>query len=265
MRCNVIMASFVKKTLKKSHAALVDRLKVKAQEATATQFKSLPDARPSSTTTSVYSNNSRPWTPSSSGLATGFSSSDLTSIPPALHPGRTPAKAGPQPYQPPPNAPPAAFSSPQPQYMEGSHPGPVSNFYDQGHPPPYQQPSHPQSHPQMHTEHGHYPAQPTTKYPPPPHADVPADASTSNLHPDPLRLLRTDSVGSVYPDENDSTAWQSLKPGPSVKYREGHRDYPQMNPYSAGAGEKAQHWVTTAPAPAPMPATLNGPFIAELE
>ncbi|KAK4150919.1 hypothetical protein C8A00DRAFT_36453 [Chaetomidium leptoderma] len=31
MRCNVIMTSFVKKTLKKSHAALVDRLKIKAE------------------------------------------------------------------------------------------------------------------------------------------------------------------------------------------------------------------------------------------
>lgn len=31
MTCNVIMASFVKKTLKKSHAALVDRLKIKAE------------------------------------------------------------------------------------------------------------------------------------------------------------------------------------------------------------------------------------------
>ncbi|KAL2015022.1 hypothetical protein VTK56DRAFT_6522 [Thermocarpiscus australiensis] len=31
MRCNVIMTSFVRKTLKKSHAALVDRLKIKAQ------------------------------------------------------------------------------------------------------------------------------------------------------------------------------------------------------------------------------------------
>ncbi|KAK4126161.1 hypothetical protein N657DRAFT_642941 [Parathielavia appendiculata] len=40
MRCNVIMAGFVKKTLKKSHAALVDRLKVKAQIATsASSFK----------------------------------------------------------------------------------------------------------------------------------------------------------------------------------------------------------------------------------
>ncbi|KAK0722244.1 hypothetical protein B0T26DRAFT_611465, partial [Lasiosphaeria miniovina] len=31
MRCNMIMTGFVKKTLKKSHAALVDRLKTKAQ------------------------------------------------------------------------------------------------------------------------------------------------------------------------------------------------------------------------------------------
>ncbi|KAK4039023.1 hypothetical protein C8A01DRAFT_47418 [Parachaetomium inaequale] len=31
MRCNVIMTSFVKKTLKKSHAALVDRLRIKAE------------------------------------------------------------------------------------------------------------------------------------------------------------------------------------------------------------------------------------------
>lgn len=31
MRCNVIMTSFVKKTLKKSHAALVDRLKIQAE------------------------------------------------------------------------------------------------------------------------------------------------------------------------------------------------------------------------------------------
>ncbi|KAK4103627.1 hypothetical protein N658DRAFT_391129, partial [Parathielavia hyrcaniae] len=35
MRCNVIMTGFVKKTLKKSHAALVDRLKVKAEIAIA--------------------------------------------------------------------------------------------------------------------------------------------------------------------------------------------------------------------------------------
>lgn len=36
MRCNVIMAGFVKKTLKKSHAALVDRLKIKAEIASST-------------------------------------------------------------------------------------------------------------------------------------------------------------------------------------------------------------------------------------
>ncbi|KAL2135965.1 hypothetical protein VTI74DRAFT_6014 [Chaetomium olivicolor] len=37
LRSNVIMASFVKKTLKKSHAALVDRLKIKAQIAGASR------------------------------------------------------------------------------------------------------------------------------------------------------------------------------------------------------------------------------------
>ncbi|KAK3936396.1 hypothetical protein QBC46DRAFT_461525 [Diplogelasinospora grovesii] len=35
MKCNIVMTSFVKKTLKKSHAALVERLKVKATIATA--------------------------------------------------------------------------------------------------------------------------------------------------------------------------------------------------------------------------------------
>lgn len=40
MRCNMIMTSFVKKTLKKSHAALVDRLKIKAEIASASNNKS---------------------------------------------------------------------------------------------------------------------------------------------------------------------------------------------------------------------------------
>jgi hypothetical protein len=39
MRCNVIMTGFVKKTLKKSHAALVDRLKIKAEIASSAGSK----------------------------------------------------------------------------------------------------------------------------------------------------------------------------------------------------------------------------------
>jgi hypothetical protein len=76
-----------------------------------------------------------------------------------------------------------------------------------------------------------------------------------------------DSVSSAYPDENDHAPWQTLKTGPSVRYREGHPDYPQMNPYTGGG--KAQHSGAAAPAPVPEPTTmggtLNGPFMAELE
>jgi hypothetical protein len=38
MRCNLLMSAFVKKTLKKAHGTLVDRLKVKAQIATAAEL-----------------------------------------------------------------------------------------------------------------------------------------------------------------------------------------------------------------------------------
>ncbi|KAL2175656.1 uncharacterized protein P884DRAFT_45709 [Thermothelomyces heterothallicus CBS 202.75] len=52
MRCNVVMTGFVKKTLKKSHAALAERLKIKAEIA------------------STASSNTRSWTGSDSGSAT---------------------------------------------------------------------------------------------------------------------------------------------------------------------------------------------------
>ncbi|KAK3307026.1 uncharacterized protein B0T15DRAFT_162023 [Chaetomium strumarium] len=92
MRCNVVMTSFVKKTLKRSHAALVDRLKVKAQIASTSAgrrgsrsissqqyhhpFASAPSSRSSSvvsasSSTSVYSTDGGSlWSPTTSSVGT---------------------------------------------------------------------------------------------------------------------------------------------------------------------------------------------------
>lgn len=259
MRCNVIMASFVKKTLKKSHAALVERLKAKAQMATASNSSSRLSGPPSSSSNSTHSGNSRPWTPSTSSPSPAPSSSNVAAIPLSLHPGRGSLAIFP-PYQPSSYTTTATFQSRQSQPPGSSPPGPVGNFYRQ-------QVHRPQSQSQKLPEQSPYESPPLARNPPPPYADSQADTSNPTLYPDPLRLLRQDSVTSVYPDANGHATWQTLKSGPSVKYREGDPNYPQMNPYTPDG--EAHRLGTAAPAPAlvpaPMGGTLNGPFIAELE
>lgn len=87
------------------------------------------------------------------------------------------------------------------------------------------------------------------------------------LIPDPLRIQRRDSPTSAYPDEDgDLPPWQMLRHGPSVRYRESHPDYPQLNPYTAD--EKTESITTTAApvlVPVSMDGTLNAPWVAELE
>lgn len=111
MRCNVVMTSFVKKTLKRSHAALVERLKFKVQEAsgngsppepfklTATKTTvsetsstsgyqdtypsaSAPPSRPgsaASSTSSYSAHSSQLWSPAASSLLTSPASSAQSS------------------------------------------------------------------------------------------------------------------------------------------------------------------------------------------
>ncbi|KAK4238856.1 hypothetical protein C8A03DRAFT_43458 [Achaetomium macrosporum] len=109
MRCNVVMTSFVKKTLKRSHAALVDRLKIKAQIASTSiarsgspsignqhyhhPFASAPPSRSSSATSSVASAASSPsiystdssllWSPTTSSV--GTSPAPSTKSPPTTY------------------------------------------------------------------------------------------------------------------------------------------------------------------------------------
>lgn len=257
MKCNMIMASFVKKTLKKSHAALVERLKVKAQLATAAaaKAKSLQSNESSPSTTTIHSDNSLKWTSSASEASTASPSSSHSPIPLALQPGRT-SLAPPPPYLP-------TISAPQPaasQWRHSQYPRPASIAL------PLQQPSYAQSRPQRKSEQT--PNQPSSvaeTYSS--HASLHIDTGVLNPgpypYPKPLRLPRQDSCASVY--SNDNGRWQTLKQMPSVRYREGHPDYPQMNPYASP--EKSNHARSSSvpETPADMRASHNAPSMAELE
>lgn len=289
MRCNVIMASFVKKTLKKSHAALIDRLKIKAQmvSASETNARLASGLSPSLSSASIHSDlSSRSWTPSSS----------VSSSPPSLQSpvaqlqgkSNTPARIS-SPYQSPPSTTlSSGFSIRQVQhtptppliagYTSSDHIHEDQCRYPLPSPHPAQQHSSPPAYGRYDFSPSHQQPQPMSRYMPRQQHNP-----DETLIPPPLRLRQnsagsvgsTISTGSIAHGRNASAV---IKAQPSVRYRVSHPDYPQMNPYAdpyaddhdrqARCRDNAQR-VRVGPGQVTVrktEAVLQGPFvITELE
>ncbi|KAL1879415.1 hypothetical protein VTK73DRAFT_6947 [Phialemonium thermophilum] len=268
MRCNVIMTSFVKKTLKRSHATLVDRLKDKAQKVTATYgVQTLSD-----TTSSLSYATSRR---DSSRLSVASSSTS--------HRSNSPAHLD------------AAHQS-SPPLSSSHYPSDLNTAYQAGYQyakpqQSFQQPQqHQYQHQYQHRHQPHYqPQQPhlhgQTK------SQTPLSGTNSNeqsrpchitgdtgpseldsgasLYPQPLRPRRG-SVGSQYNDYSHANGWGAWQPSPpqpmpSVRYREGHPEYPQMNPYSGDGAPREDQTRDDPEVDAAVRASLSGSHAAELE
>jgi hypothetical protein len=300
MRCNIVMTNFVKKTLKRSHAALIERLKVKAQIVTAAETNERPASglSPLSSSISVRSDiNSRPWTPSSS---VSSSAPSVQSFVPQVRDSNTPQILSP--YQSPPSsAPSSGFPSPQGQYTLISAPSsvPQSCEPDRHTSHPYQKQTRHNSipSPPQHQQHssppayGRYDPTPPQHQPPPMYQYIPTQQQRLDLKlaPEPLRLRQTSarptsSTGSVVPtpkslcrDAYGRATWAAIKAQPSVRYRFAHPDYPQMNPYAEDEDHQAPcqahvqgvHSIgfgdVRLETSIKVGATLQGPFVAELE
>ena len=140
MRCNVIMTSFVKKTLKKSHAGLVERLKAKAQALTAASPPppSLPASPPTNPRTgghkpTLSTDKPLPYIPTSARQQ----SSSVYFPPQPAQSDRSYSPARPQPYQQAQHTPPPAYPSFQAHTPpDADPPAPTNHVYS-----PSQRPS----------------------------------------------------------------------------------------------------------------------------
>ncbi|KAK3323472.1 hypothetical protein B0T19DRAFT_205291 [Cercophora scortea] len=239
MKCNVLMTSFVKKTLKRSHAALVERLRQKAQMASAGTPVASPDPRyngfkssQSLYTTSSDTLSSRHSSPVSLSSSSSVSvsaaprSQAVWTTPANYSTARYPAALPTPPEQTPP---PAASLPPQYQYR---------------YPPPSQ----------VHEE-------PRLPYKLPRIQD-------QSLYPEPLRVTAATAQGQTSSGPYAEAQWKHQQ-----QQQQQHPDYPHMNPYADGDGNDpngsgiaARPIVGMQPPPPPsMSASLVGPFVAELE
>ena len=289
------MASFVKRTLKKSHASLIERLKVKAQMASAAEKRTrvaggLAQLSPSA---SVRSDLSRSWPPSSS---VSSSSQPMKPYVPQLHcQTYVPPRIAP-PYQSPPSTAPSSIcSTAQTKHTSTSPLISVFNHSMRQYQCLYESkplPSPPQSQqhstPPAYARYEHEPSPPRQHQPQPPNYQPLHRQEPSPLVPAPLRLRR-DSVSSAGSKtsaaaSNGRNTAAAIQAMPSVRYRASHPDYPQMNPYADDddhhdrpRDRQALSLDTSVPRVGAVAgevgggagcvgeATLRGPFIAELE
>ena len=287
MRCSILMAGFVKKTLKKSHASLIERLKIKAQMASTaeTHARVASGPVPLSPSASVRSDLGQSWTQSSS---VSSASPSVKAFMPQLHYRHyTPPQIPPAYQSTPSTAPSSVCSTPQKQYT--STPPLVSAFNHsmrqhqcRTERKPLPSPPQPQHHsrPPAYARYEHEPSPPPQHLPQPPKYGHLSRPEQSPLVPEPLRLRRDSacSVGSrtsSAPHNGRNTA-AAVHAMPSVRYRASHPDYPQMNPYAEDDRQVADR-DTSVPGVGAVAgdvrrgpairgeATLMGPFIAELE
>lgn len=304
MKCNIVMTNFVKKTLKKSHAALIERLKVKAQIVAAAEanerLASGLSPSLSSSSASVRSDlSSRPWTPSSSVSSPAPSVQSF--VPQLRGSSGTPTRSPPPHPSPPSTAPSSGFPSPHAQYTLSSPPtaGPRPCApYGSSSRPYEKEPRYGAHHsPPQHQQHssppayGRYDPTPPQQPPQPMYQYIPAQQPNPDLNavPEPLRLRQNSahsahSTGSAvstpnapYRDAYGRVTWAAIKAQPSVRYRVAHPDYPHMNPYADDQGHRAQYHdqaqgehglgfgAVRVGTGIKVGATLPGPFVAELE
>ncbi len=260
LRCNVIMSGFVKKTLKKSHATLVDRLTTRAQLSSPSQRGRMLASKMSTRSAAQYpQHHQRP-------------SSQSSYHPPQQHPY-------PQQQQ---------HHHHQPGYSP-SPPPPAGLGIHVAAAPAYQPLRHVSPEPRA------YRAQLVSN----------GDGPYPHPYPDPLRLSSASFAPSLTSNASTRSTAPSLQPmqppsawhglpsqqmRPASSSSSAAADYPALNPYTDGDGRDAAPvgWKPQAEPPvfaelsagnelphqpphahtathSGMRASLNGPFIAELE
>ncbi|KAK0735731.1 hypothetical protein B0T21DRAFT_412332 [Apiosordaria backusii] len=274
MKCNVFMTGFVKKTLKKSHAALVDRLKIKAEIASnkpGSQVRASSNADQIAMSTirtpsfsqhmSTSAPNSRPSSASSSANSAQSS--------PSCYSAQTSPLWSPTPSNL--TSPPQSVKSPQlPTIFSGptpTAPYPVTPLFQQ---PPQTWPQ--QTHP-LRNEHS------------PSHLPRDPEPLDRNLIPDPLRVpqhntqdalwqalggkhQRSCSTGSINSGNGTApNAGLQQQPQKQPRSRAGsnvsqpQRQYPEMNPYEELLPSQRQEEEKRE---SQSSATLRGPFVPEI-
>lgn len=294
LRCNLLLAGFVKKNLKRSHATLVEHLVAKT--------KSLSGSRSGSV--------SKTWSPTGRTLTSASAVSQRTT-------GSVYSTAGGQ-------SPPPRLGSP---FIVGYQPGRGPSFQYQGSEtsstracsPPSLHHSRPSSNvraqyqqQQQLAQHRSVSPPSTSSTAPPPrqHYSLPPASQDPSLYPKPLRV-RNSSVGSSLSGgdaprivSNASSGRPSTASGqhhhgctPSQQHprktssdSHQHPEYPHLTPYTGGKGDETPAEQTPKtpvfiaelagpdtpkqqqrrdegdnPNVVKMQATLNGPFVAELE
>ncbi|KAK0672298.1 hypothetical protein QBC41DRAFT_314125 [Cercophora samala] len=290
MKCNVFMAGFVKKTLKKSHAALVDRLKIKAEIASnkpGSQIRapSNADQIPTNTIrTPSFSQNMSTSAPNSRPSSASSSVNSAQSSPSCYSAQTSPL------WSPTPSnltSPPQSVKSPPTTYTSFK-PGAIQTYNNNNNPPPQ---------PTVHIQFSG--PTPTAPYPetpfyqqtpqqswhqPPPvrRGDDSRRQVDRTLIPDPLRAPQHNTPDVSKKEIPQDALWQALggkhqrscsdgsagsvdgmTPDAGLQQQYGTRsragsgvsqreEYPEMNPYEREKRESQSS------------ATLRGPFVPEV-
>lgn len=270
MRCNVIMTNFVKKTLIRSHAALIERLKTNARLVSATKA----NARLTSGLSASRTLSSSVFTHPPSVQSCIPESRGKTDKPTRILPSYTSPLS---------TAPSSGFPIRQVQYT--LTPPPVGGCTSRGRPNRDKPQCHPLPSPHYNPQHSSPLAYGRDAYhsSPPKQQHKPIAPQEQNpdhaLVPAPLRLGQysarsggsTASTGSAAHDHNSPAA---IRAQSSVQYRVCHPDYPHMSPYAddhdrqvqrqdsvGGVRGLAADRITVYNAEA----TLRDPFVAELD
>lgn len=273
LKCNVLMAGFVKKNLKKSHGTLVARLATKAQKAARSDSKQSfnpPSAGLSPLTSPIDQRSNR--SGSYTSISTHSTQSQRVASPPAY-----------QPYQ---HS--RTYSTSTGDGGHAGYGGPLG----------------------IHVQQAPGPCGQPRKISPQPCQQPASNGSATSPYPDPLRISRPSSTTSSASSARDGTGRPtSLRPShPSIGVtsqhlrsssapavnnsylQQDHPDYPIMNPYADGndsspilertkqqsapvfaelvGSEVGQQNAKVSRPPAQhsgMSGTLSGPFLAELE
>ncbi|EOO03767.1 hypothetical protein UCRPA7_499 [Phaeoacremonium minimum UCRPA7] len=249
LRCNLLMAGFVKKNLKKSHGVLIDRLVSKAR--LNARNGSGDHQQRDRLSTGEKPSSLRSWSPARPPPSQPLGWPPATQDSAATPPRRTsPAR------YPPAYTPSGRYPSPHQRDMHNQLHLYQANGHD--HVVPHQQ------------GHGQYDSAPVSQRssPAPPYTLPTPTNRDPSLYPNPLRLRNssTSSAGS----QRDISAQPSWNQDSSISSHhhqhsrsastqsQPHADYPEMNPYSDGAGEDTTPQEQKQPQPPVFIAELSG-------
>lgn len=265
MRCNVIMTNFVKKTLKKSHAALIERLKTNARLVSATEANARLERGLSVSQTSSSAFFTPPPSVQSSGPEIMGKSSESTCTLPKYIPSLS-------------TTPSSGFPTRQVQDTLTSAPGAGYTLSYHPNRDPHQY--HPLPSPHQTQQHSFHPGygRDTQQQ----QSNLMArqeQVSDQGLVPAPLRLRQPSAGSASFTTSTCSIAhgrstFAAVKAQSSGQYRASHPDYPHMNPYADDRDRQARRQDSPGelrglgadhPTVGKLDDRMQGPFIAELE